>query len=603
MARIPEDTIELIRQSVDIIDVVSEFVTLNKRGRNFMGLCPFHDDHSPSMNVSQEKQIYKCFSCGAGGNVYTFLTELEKISFIEAVRKLAEQANIPLPEDRPEDNGSQEVFDTLYGANELALKYFKHMLQTDPSGEPAREYLKSRGITEEIIENFSLGYAPNSWDGLLHVAGRRGFNPKVLEQAGLVMARKDDKGFYDRFRHRVMFPIVSHTGRTVAFGARALDPNEQAKYLNSPETPVYHKGSILYGLWKNRDALRSSGTAIVVEGYMDLIALAQADIHNTVASSGTALTTDHARLLKRYAEHTVLVFDGDAAGASASARGIGSLFEAGMETRVVTLEEGHDPDSYVRQHGTKAFLKLTEEAQPVIDFLLDWIKTREDLTTSDGKARAVESISEFLVRIKDEALRQFVIQETAQKLGTDETTIIQVIQRAGRTARTRPQPSGSTQQFTFDPAPRLERELLIHMMTKGATADKVLQDIKPEEFSNSAYRRIANLISSMRSGGQSPEVAVLLDHCKEEDLSHVLSSLSMEMGIHNPNQTEAPLEDYIRTFRLKQLETSIDRLEAQLRSPDQTTDLKDIMQQHRELTLERNTFLESHDPLTPTPRP
>jgi DNA primase len=603
MARLPEETIELIRQSVDIVDVVSEFVTLNKRGKNFMGLCPFHDDHSPSMNVSQEKQIYKCFSCGAGGNVYTFLTELEKISFVEAVRKLAEQANIPLPEDQPEDRGKQEVYDALYGANELALKYFKHMLLTDPAGESAREYLKSRGVTENVIEHFSLGYAPNTWEGFLQVAGRRSFSAKVLEQAGLVLPKKDGRGFYDRFRHRIMFPIVSHTGRTVAFGARALDPNDQAKYLNSPETPIYHKGSILYGLWGNRDALRTSGTAIVVEGYMDLIALGQADIHNTVASAGTALTPDHARLLKRYTEHTVLVFDGDAAGTSAAARGIGSLFEAGMETRVVTLDEGQDPDSFVRQHGPKAFLKLTENARPVIDFLLDWIRTREDLTTSDGKARAVESIAELLVRIKDEALRHFVIQETAQKLGTDESTVIQVIQRAGRTARRRPSPSTSQNQFTFDPAPRLERELLIYMMTGDNIADSVLREIKPEDFSNSVYRRIASLIEKTRSENQSPEVAVLLGRCKEEDLSHVLSSLSMEMGILNPDQSEAPIKDYIKKFRLKNLDTNINSLEGKLRSQDHSEDLKALMKKHRDLTEQRKNLLESGDSLAPSPAP
>ncbi len=603
MARIPEDTIELIRQSVDIVDVVSEFVTLNKRGKNHMGLCPFHDDHSPSMNVSQEKQIYKCFSCGAGGNVYTFLTELEKISFIEAVRKLAEQAGVPLPEDQPEDKGKQEVYDALYGANELAVKYFKHMLQTDPAGEPAREYLKSRGVTGSVIEDFSLGYSPNTWEGFLQVAGRRGFTAKVLEQAGLVLPRRDGRGFYDRFRHRIMFPIVSHTGRTVAFGARALDPNEQAKYLNSPETPVYHKGKILYGLWGNRDALRSSGTAIVVEGYMDLIALAQTDIHNTVASAGTALTPDHARLLKRYAEHTVLVFDGDAAGTSAAARGIGSLFEAGMETRVVTLEEGQDPDSFVRQHGSKAFLKLAENARPVIDFLLDWIRTREDLTTSDGKARAVEAIGDFLIRIKDDALRQFVIQETSQKLGTDESTVIQVIQRAGRNTRRRAPPTSAREQFTFDPAPRHERELLIHMMTHKTTADRVLLEIKAEDFSNSVYRRLATLIASMRAESQSPEVAVLLDHCKEEDLRHVLSSLSMEMGIMNPDQSEAPIKEYFKKFQLKNLDTTISNLEIELRSPSLQTDLKTIMQKHRDLTEQRKNLLESKDPLAPSSAP
>ncbi|MBT3605596.1 MAG: DNA primase, partial [Candidatus Latescibacteria bacterium] len=335
MARVPEELIDQIRQSVDIVDIVSDHVVLTRKGKSFLGICPFHDDSSPSMNVSQEKQIFKCFSCGAGGNSFTFLRDIENISFIEAVRKLAERAGINLPDTRDRNPEQQEAYDELYRANELAFKYFHHMLTEDARGEEARAYLENRGISREIIDSFGIGYALNAWDGFLAAATRRGFSPQALERAGLATTRQNGGGFYDRFRHRVTFPIEASTGRTVAFGARALDPDEQAKYLNSPETPVYNKSATLYGLWRGRDAIRESGQALVVEGYMDLISLAQFGVENVVASSGTALTADHARLLRRYAPKATLIFDGDAAGTSAAVRGIGSLFEVGQEARVV----------------------------------------------------------------------------------------------------------------------------------------------------------------------------------------------------------------------------------------------------------------------------
>ncbi|MCZ6633550.1 MAG: DNA primase, partial [bacterium] len=399
MPRVPEETIDQIRQSVDIVDIISEHVMLDKRGKNFLGLCPFHDDSKPSFNVSQNKQIYKCFACGAGGNVFTFLQNFENISFIEALRQLADRVGILLPTSNPEARDQQEAYDLLYKANELALKYFHHMLLEHESGASALAYLKNRGLSENTIQAFSLGYAPDSWDGFLKVATRRGLDPPTLERAGLVSPRQNGTGFYDRFRNRVMFPIQAHTGRTVAFGARALDPDEQAKYLNSPETPIYNKSNVLFGLYQSRDAIRSSGTALVVEGYMDLIALFQRDIENVVASSGTALTTQHGRLLRRYADKTTLVFDGDAAGTSAAVRGIGSLFESDLEIKVVSLPENHDPDSYVTAHGPEGFQALLQSASPVVDFLISWVSSQEDLTTSDGKARAVSTLAEPIARI------------------------------------------------------------------------------------------------------------------------------------------------------------------------------------------------------------
>ena len=588
MPRIPETVIDQVRLSIDIVDVVGDHVALTRRGKSFVGLCPFHDDSTPSLNVSQEKQIYKCFACGAGGNSFTFLRDIENISFIEAVRQLADRAGIALPDAKPADPDQQEVFDQLYRANELAVKYFHHLLTQDEKAADAMAYLENRGINRDVIDAFSLGYAPDQWDGFLQVATRRNFSPQILERAGLVLANQKGSGFYDRFRNRITFPIHAATGRPVAFGARALDPNEQAKYINSPETPVYNKSATLYGLWRNRDAIRDAGVALVVEGYMDLIALAQYDIENAVASSGTALTTDQARLLRRYAPKTILIFDGDTAGATAAMRGIGSLFEVGLEVRVVTLPEDHDPDSYVRAHGPDGLLRLTENAAPAIDFLMEQFAQRDDLSTIDGKTRTANAFAEIIGRIKDNALKQLVIKDISEKIGIDEETLIGIAQTQRRT--TRPQ-NGQPEPESYDTRPRSERELLTYLMQHPETADSVFNQISPDNFTNSAYRQIATMIARNRQQKQPIEIAHLINQCNDDRLCRILTHLSLEIGIENPN-IDVPIQDYIHKFHLKSLESEIELIENQLRQPLAPDDLRATLEKHRHLTAQRKAMVE-----------
>ena len=588
MPRIPETVIDQVRLSIDIVDVVGDHVALTRRGKNFVGLCPFHDDSTPSLNVSQEKQIYKCFACGAGGNSFTFLRDIENISFIEAVRQLADRAGIALPDAKPADPDQQEVFDQIYRANELAVKYFHHLLTQDEKAADAMAYLEKRGINRDVIDAFSLGYAPDQWDGFLQIATRRDFSPQILERAGLVLQRQTGGGFYDRFRNRITFPIHAATGRPVAFGARALDPNEQAKYINSPETPVYNKSATLYGLWRNRDAIRDAGVALVVEGYMDLIALAQYGIENAVASSGTALTTDQARLLRRYAPKTILIFDGDTAGATAAMRGIGSLFEVGLEVRVVTLPEDHDPDSYVRAHGPDGLLRLTENAAPAIDFLIEQFAQRDDLSTVDGKTRTANALAELIGRITDNALKQFLIKDIAEKIGIDEKVLIGIAQTQRRT--TRPQ-NGQPEPESYDTRPRSERELLTFLMQHPETTDSVFKQISPDNFTNSAYRQIATLIARNRQQKQSIEAAHLINQCNDERLSRILTDLSLEIGIENPN-IDVPIQDYIHKFQLKSLEGEIELIEKQLRQPLSPDDLRATLEKHRHLTAQRKAMVE-----------
>ncbi len=588
MPRIPETVIDQVRLSIDIVDVVGDHVALTRRGKSFVGLCPFHDDSTPSLNVSQEKQIYKCFACGAGGNSFTFLRDIENISFIEAVRQLADRAGIALPDAKPADPDQQEVFDQLYRANELAVKYFHHLLTQDEKAADAMAYLEKRGINRDVIDAFSLGYAPDQWHGFLQVATRRKFSPQILERAGLVLANQKGTGFYDRFRNRITFPIHAATGRPVAFGARALDPDEQAKYINSPETPVYNKSATLYGLWRNRDAIRDAGVALVVEGYMDLIALAQYNIENAVASSGTALTTDQARLLRRYAPKTILIFDGDTAGATAAMRGIGSLFEVGLEVRVVTLPENHDPDSYVRAQGSDGLLRLTENAAPAIDFLMEQFAQRDDLSTIDGKTRTANALAELVGRIKDNALKQLVIKDIAEKIGIDEETLISISQTQRRT--TRPQ-NGQPEPEPYDTRPRSERELLTFLMQHPETADSVFNQISPDNFTNSTYRQIATMIARNRQEKQPIEIAHLINQCNDDRLCRILTHLSLEIGIENPN-IDVPIQDYIHKFQLKSLESEIERIEKQLRQPLSPDELRTTLEKHRHLTAQRKAMVE-----------
>jgi len=591
MPRIPETVIDQVRLAVDIVEVVGHHVALTQRGKNFVGLCPFHDDSTPSFSVSQDKQIYKCFACGAGGNVFTFLRDIETISFIEAVRQVAHRAGIALPDARPDDPEQQRVFDQLYRANELAVKYFHHMLTQDKRASGAMAYLTDRGITRGIIDSFALGYALDRWDGFLQVATRRGFSPQLLERAGLV-APNPKGGFYDRFRNRIAFPIHAATGRPVAFGARALDPGDRAKYINSPETPVYNKSATLYGLWRDRDAIRNAGVALVVEGYMDLIALAQHGIENAVASSGTALTPDHARLLRRYAPKTVLVFDGDAAGATAAMRGIGSLFEVGLEVRVVTLPEDHDPDSYVRDHGAEGFLKLAERAAPAVDFLMRQFAAQDDLSTIDGKTRAAHAFAALIARLKDDARKSFLIKDIAEKLGLGEDALIHIVQtqrrapsqnRASRPQNDRPAPE-------FDARPRYERELLTLMMQHPETADAVFREISPGDFTNSAYRHIAQMIAHNRRQKHSTGAAHLIDQCGDDRLGRILTELALELGMATPDII--PIGDYIHAFQRKKLDRELEQLKTQLRRPLSPDDLRATLEKHRQLTARRKAMAE-----------
>lgn len=568
MPLIPDETIERVKSATDIVEIVSAHVQMRQAGRNWLGLCPFHSEKSPSFNVNPELQMYHCFGCGVGGDVVKFLQEIDKVSFVEAVTFLAERAGIPVPR-RGGSTAEDERNDQLFRANELAAKFFHYMLR-QPAGADALRYLHKRGLTDETIDEFRIGYALSGWTSFLEMAGRRGFAALVLEQAGLVAPSSKGRGHYDRFRDRVMFPITNLSGRAIGFGARALRPDDKPKYLNSPETPIYHKSGVLYGMSRARDSIRRDGTAIVVEGYMDVVSLAQGGVNNVVASSGTALTARHARLLARYSERVVLLFDGDAAGGTAAERGVEVLLGTEMDTRIVTLPPGQDPDSFVhRDQGVDELRQLIDKAPPALDVYLDRMAAGVDLNSVTGRARAIERLLPLISACKEEVRRSLMLRRAAQRLDVDEAALradLAVAESRPAPARREPEPPVDSANPVPPPGPpvrvnKLERQfaglLLQYPRLLGETARRLDMDV----FTDSEVRRLLDYLVSRYTEGQLDMTALL--NSVDEDLSRLVTVCAMETFV--ADNVDEIWQDHVLRLQRQDLTRQIDEAKRAIR--------------------------------------
>lgn len=437
MALIPEEQISEVSRAADIVEMISESVRLKKAGKNYVGLCPFHSEKTPSFTVSPEKQMFYCFGCGAGGNVFHFLMKQEGISFPEAVRMVAIRYGIELDEAMLSPTGQEKRSerDQLFRINEMARDYFCDRFHHIAAGKDARAYLKRRGFTENTIETFHMGYAPSGWDHLLRYFQKQKVARNLLLRSGLIVESSKYKGrFYDRFRDRIIFPILNTRQQVIGFGGRVMD-DALPKYLNSPETPVYNKRGSLYGFHASRSGCRSEDTIYIVEGYFDFLALWQHGIRNTVATLGTALSPEHMLMLKGAGRNLVLVYDSDAAGIKAAFRCV-DLFlknlpiktetsEKNMEPRILILPEGYDPDSYVFKYGGEAFQKVAQKAPRLMTFLIETAIHRYGLSVA-GKLKIIENLQAPLAKIEDDFARSLYIRELAERIGgIDEAAILE----------------------------------------------------------------------------------------------------------------------------------------------------------------------------------
>lgn len=437
---VSQQVLEQIRAASDIVDVIGAYVPLKRAGANFVALCPFHKEKTPSFNVHPQRQVFHCFGCHKGGDVFTFVKEFENISFLEAVRRLAERARIPLEfEQTPGQEKLRFLKETLFTIHEQITQRWQAALANDAAGQIARDYLAKRGVPPEAVKLFRLGYAPEAWDDTVNWAKSKGHDLATVEQAGLIIRKDDERGgpprYYDRFRGRLMFPICDEQGRVIGFSGRVLAGDEKtAKYVNSPETPLFHKGRVIFGLDKSKRALLEAGTAVVCEGQLDLIACFMAGVENVVAPQGTALTAEHCRILKRYVNEVVLCFDADTAGQNAALRALDDLLASGLAIRVASVPAPHDPDSFIRVQGGEAFRQLVARADGFFDYLLGRLCREQDLRSDRGRAALVQSLGEAVTKTGDAVLVDTMARKAAGLLGVSVEAVRTEFHKAGRGA-------------------------------------------------------------------------------------------------------------------------------------------------------------------------
>jgi DNA primase len=496
--RIPESTIEEIRISASIIDVISGYVQLRKRGRNYIGLCPFHSEKTPSFTVSEEKQIFHCFGCHAGGNVYKFLMDYEKISFVEAVQELARQLGIDIEYESVPGDERQSEQEFLYDINTEAAKYFYNNLQSSDEGEIARKYLKERKIKPQTITSFGLGYSLRGWENFLNFAREKKLNLDKVVELGL-LGKNNEGRFYDKFAGRLIFPIFSPNGRVVAFAGRVLDDKDKtAKYLNSPESLIYIKGRILYGLSFAKDEIRKLDKAILVEGYMDLISLHQNGIKNVVAVSGTALTEEQVQLLSRYTKNVVLLFDADTAGIKASMRSIELLIKKDVEVKIAALPGGEDPDSFINSYGKEKFEDTVSYAQNFLEYQSEYYEKQGMFSDPAKMAEAIRDLVKSAALINDELKRNLLIKSIAKKFSLREILIEKELDKILKKEKSSPRTSKPVNEEN--------------------TAKKIIEAILNNKISDSEFNTEKEIIKLLFEGDKEV-VGLIINHVDQYDFN------------------------------------------------------------------------------------
>ncbi|MFZ3588186.1 DNA primase [Bacillus sp. DJP31] len=553
VSRISEDIIEKIRNTIDIVDVVSEYVQLKKQGKNYFGLCPFHGENSPSFSVSTEKQIYHCFGCGAGGNIFSFLMEIEGLSFLEAIKHAAKNASVELPEsyDQPATSKYSSHELKMIEAHELLKKFYHHLLVNTKEGEQPLQYLNNRGLTKEIIDTFGIGYSPSSWDFATNFLQKRGFSLDLLESAGISI-RNPEGRYFDRFRNRIMFPIWNLQGQVTAFSGRIIDSGEP-KYLNSPETEIFQKSKTLYGFHLARSHIRKKQQAILLEGFVDAIALHRAGISNVIATMGTALTDEQIRIIRRNVDNVTVCYDSDKAGIEAAYRATSLLKAAGCEVRVAVMPEGLDPDDYINKFGESKFrTDVIGASLTVMAFKLQYLRKGKDLRDEADRISYIDEVLKEIAQLEKPVERDHYLRSLAEEFSISlEALKSQQFQVYKQYKKRDNQP---TSRNTISNRPLIpkrmlpayhnaERLLLAHMLKDSDIAYKV-QNALLELFNIEEHSAIAAYLYAFYEEGNSPNVNAFLSRIEELDLQRMISEISM-LTI-NEEISPQELTDYVK---------------------------------------------------------
>lgn len=586
---IPSAIIDEIRSRTNIVEVVSECgVALRPAGRDFKGLCPFHDEKTPSFTVSVEKQMFYCFGCQTGGNVISFVEKYEGKPFRETIEWLADRLNISLPSQDARETANRKRLSSLEALNRFAVEYYHRQLLMERVGDAARHYLKRRGIQPKTARDFQLGYARNGQRELFKAATDEGFTTQQLLDAGLI--KNEDRGPQDRFWNRLLFPICNERGVPVAFGGRALSEEHQPKYLNSPATVLYDKSNLLYNLDKARQSIYKQQRVLLVEGYMDALMLCQSGIENVVASSGTSVSENHASLLKRFAPEAVIVYDGDASGFRAAQRGLHRMLAEGLRVRVALLPAGDDPDSFTRRHGADAFTALTDKAINLIEFQIQAAIQRQDIHRVDVKAQIAKEITETLLSLKNRMERSEYVKYAARELHIDERVLWQELRDAGLQAEQTPQRVRQAKNAPQKLSARaqIENQLLEALIQNPALIPSVKSEFHYQNFTEPRFSKIAELLWEACKDDGSVDIQTLINECPDEALKGFFSNALLRRT-PPPNLLRARVEgcrNKLKNFLLQDLEQRI-RSHALAEGTDEVETLRELVKlsnQRRALT-------------------
>ncbi|MDP2982878.1 MAG: DNA primase [Candidatus Latescibacter sp.] len=554
---------EEVKGRIDIADVIGEYVELKKRGSATIGLCPFHNEKTPSFNVNRAGQFYYCFGCGKGGDVISFLMDITGMSFLEAIEQLTERAGLEMPRKESFSPGAKEDTDRIIAANLTAAEYF-HLSLSSEEGKAGMDYLLGRGLTPETIRSFRLGFAPEDSAGLIAFARKKTVQPEALEAAGLLVPSKYGGPSYNRFGGRVIFPIIDQAARIIGFGGRIL-AGEGAKYVNSPESPVYHKSRVLFGLYQAKAAIKKLRTAVVVEGYMDVISLHQAGITHAIASSGTSFTTEQGRIIARLARSALLLFDGDSAGLSAAVRGVDNLLATDLSIGVVVLPEGHDPDSYVREYGAEALQKYLEHPLDIWEFKLQALK--RDAADVKDKIKLAGEIADSISLIPDELKRDIYINDLSFKIGVDRDSMRKAVdgrikKRAGR------KESGEGEQSSQLMGTVRQRELLAAVIHYPDLSRRLMEELGSKPFGHPAMKAVADIIFHRLVEGLDVSPSALMNVVENREAQQLIASAAM---IKVDRETaEKYIADHLSPYDEPEIRSKIEELRRRLESEKDT---------------------------------
>lgn len=553
--RIPDETIEQIRLNVDIVDIIGEYIPLKKQGRNFFGLCPFHGEKTPSFSVAPDKQIFHCFGCKVGGNAYTFLMEIEGWSFLEAVQHLAEKTGIEIPQI-PRDSqssGQSNQHQEMIKMHELLVKLYHYCLTETDFGKEALAYLKARGIAEQTIKAFQIGYSPQSWDFTASFLLRRGFSLEIAQKAGLLTKRDFDGKIFDRFRNRIMFPIQNAKGETIAFGGRVLKEGEP-KYLNTPETPIFNKSQTLYGFHLAREMIRKKRQTILFEGYVDVISAHEAGVHNAIATLGTALTSEQANRIRRTSETVIICYDSDYAGMNATLKAAELLDNAGCFVKIANLPDGYDPDEYIQKHGGKKFIDdVLAQSVTVMTFKIKALRQGKNLQDEGERLRFIEEVLKEVSKLSNPIERDHYLRQLAEEFSLSLDALkkqfyfLRSKRIKDKDPRLRDANLGkSLVKNSLLPAHQnAERMLLAHMMKNQEIASTVKERIGGS-FNIDEHSALAAYIYAYYANEPHSDVRKLIETIDDKQVLQLASELAIT-EINNDISDEA-LQDYIRVI-------------------------------------------------------